>query len=76
MSLSTRDFDPINQKLTLVIDVNTLPDDTLQLLQQGILNPHIYVVGNMINFLRQSKFIVSEDININELKINKILVPV
>lgn len=76
LSLSTRDFDPINQKLTLVIDVNTLPDDTLQLLQQGILNPHIYVVGNMINFLRQSKFIVSEDININELKINKILVPV
>lgn len=76
LSLSTPDFDPISQQLTLVIDVNTVPDDALQLLNQGILNPHIYVVGNMINFLRQSKFIVSEDINISELQINQVIVPV
>jgi hypothetical protein len=71
LSLISRDFNPVTQQITLVVDVNTFPDDQLQLFQQWILNPHVYVISQMINFLRQSKFVISENINISELDIEK-----
>jgi hypothetical protein len=71
LSLVVKDFDPIQQHIALEIQVNTFPEDQLQLLNNGILNPHVYVIGTMINFLRQSKFIVSENIRISELNIEK-----
>ena len=71
LSLVFRDFDPVNNELTIVISVNTLAQDQEELLQKNILNPHVYVVSKMINLLRQSKFILSEDIVLHQLDIQR-----
>lgn len=76
LEIGFSDFDTKKQELTLSVGVNTLPDDSLQLLSSGVLNPHVYIIGHMINFLRQSKFVVSNDVSINELDIQKLIVPV
>jgi hypothetical protein len=71
LSITFNNFDPQSELLTLNIEVNTFPEDEVALLNKGILNPHIFVVTNLINLLRQSRFIQGEAIDVKNLKINK-----
>lgn len=64
-------FDPRSDSLTLSIEVNTFQEDELALISKGILNPHIFVVTNLINLLKQSTLIKDSGIDIKTLKINK-----
>jgi hypothetical protein len=64
-------FDPTKQTITFNIDVNTFQQDETALLKQWILNPHIFVVTNLLNLLRQSTFIVWDSIDMKNLKVKQ-----
>jgi len=71
LEISIKSFDPLQNNISFGIDLNTFQDDEIQLLNNGILNPHIYLATKIINLLRESKFVVAESINIKTLKVNK-----
>jgi hypothetical protein len=50
-------FDPRTETITFSIEVNTLQQDEAALIQAGIINPHIYIVTNLIHLLKQNRFI-------------------
>lgn len=62
-------FDATKQQISFTIDVNTFLQDELALIQKWILNPHIFVVSNLLNFLKQSKLIIGSSIDARQLKI-------
>lgn len=64
-------FDPRSQQLTFTVTVNSFQDDEVELFRKGILNPHIFIVSNIVNLLKQSTFVLGEFININQLDIDK-----
>lgn len=71
LSMMFQNFDPNSNKLSFNVEINTFQEDELQLLQKGILNPHIFVVTNLINLLKESKYILWESIDMRNLKVNK-----
>lgn len=68
-SIMFQKFDPSKDEITFTVTVNTFQQDELALLEQWILNPHIFVVTELVNFLKQSTFIVWESIDVKQLKI-------
>ena len=64
-------FDPTKQTITFNIDVNTFQQDETALLKNWIMNPHIFVVTNLLNLFRQSTFIVGNTIDAKNLKIKQ-----
>lgn len=72
LDVSMRSIDPLQNTINLWIEINTLKEDELQLTQsRWILNPHIYLVTSIINNLRESRYVITDTININSLKVNK-----
>lgn len=71
LAINIRNFDPLQNNISFGIDINTFQEDELQLLNKGILNPHIYLATKIINLLRESKFVVADPINLQTLKVNK-----
>ncbi len=66
-----KQFNPNNNRLIFTIEVNTFPQDELSLLNNWIINPHIFIITQLVNFLKQSRFILWSNIEINDIKINK-----
>lgn len=64
-------FDPQAQQLGFKIGINTLAEDEKALINQGILNPHIFILSRMINLLKASKFIMGNAIAINDMRIER-----
>jgi len=62
-------FDPKQDNVSFTIDLNTNPEDEIALSKQWILNPHLYVVTNLINLLRESLLIIWENIKADQVKI-------
>ncbi|MBP6910152.1 hypothetical protein KBC03_00975, partial [Patescibacteria group bacterium] len=58
LEIDIKNFDPLQNNISFEINLNTFQEDELQLLNKGILNPHIYLATKIINLLRESKFIV------------------
>lgn len=72
LDVSMRSIDPLQNTINLNIEINTFREDEVQLIQsKGILNPHIYLVTSIINNLRESRYVITETINISTLKVNK-----
>lgn len=71
LEINIKSFDPVQNNISFTIELNTFQEDELQLLNKGILNPHIYLATKIINLLRESKFVVAEPINLNSLKVLK-----
>ncbi len=71
LEINIKSFDPLQNQISFSIDLNTFQEDELQLLNKGILNPHIYLATKIIDLLRESKFVVAESINLSTLKVNK-----
>lgn len=71
LEIDIKNFDPLQNNISFEINLNTFQDDELQLLNKGILNPHIYLATKIINLLRESKFIVADPINLSTLKVIK-----
>lgn len=71
LAINIKSFDPLQNSISFSIELNTFQADELQLLNKGILNPHIYLATKIINLLRESKFVVASPINLSTLKVNK-----
>jgi hypothetical protein len=68
-SITFQAFDQNKDEITFNIDINTFKQDEIELAKKGILSPHIFIFNNLINNLKQSKFIVWESISTKSLKI-------
>lgn len=64
-------FAPNAKSLWFRIIVNTLPEDEAAFFARGIINPHIFIISNLVNLLKQSLFIIGDSINVNKLNIQR-----
>ncbi len=72
LEISMKSIDPLRNTINLNVEVNTFKEDEAQLTAtKGILNPHIYLVTSIINNLRESRYVLTDSINVNTLKVNK-----
>lgn len=69
-SITFQKFDQNKDEITFTIDINTFKQDEIELAKKWILSPHIFIFNNLINNLKQSKFIVWESISTKNLKID------
>lgn len=64
-------FTPNAQSLWFRVTVNTLPEDEREFMNNGIINPHIFIISQLVNLLKQSLFVIGESINVNTLNIQR-----
>jgi len=57
-SISFLKFNPKEENIEFTINLNTNSQDEIALNKQGILNPHVFIVTNLINLLKQSLLII------------------
>jgi hypothetical protein len=69
-SINFLKFNPKEEKVEFTIDLNTHSQDEIALNKQGILNPHVFIVTNLINLLKQSLLVIWEDIKADQIKTN------
>lgn len=69
-SINFLKFNPKDNKIDFTIDLNTNSQDEIALNKQWILNPHVFIVTNLINLLKQSLLIIWEDIKADQIKTN------
>lgn len=62
-------FDKNSNQITFNIDINTFKQDEIELTKKWILSPHVFILNNLINNLRQSKFILWKWIIVRSLKV-------
>jgi hypothetical protein len=53
------------------VEVNTSKQDEAALTAKWIINPHIFIVTNLLNLIKQSMFVISENIDAKQLKITQ-----
>ncbi len=75
-SIVFRSFDPSKDTIRFSIDVNTFQKDEIALLKKNILNPHMFVLTQLLNLLKQSRFIVGESIDVKKLNIQDKIVQI
>jgi len=68
-SLTFKRFDPTQRQISFTVEVNTFRQDELMLIKRGIINPHIFILTNLLNLIKQSVFVVSENIDAKSIKI-------
>jgi hypothetical protein len=72
LEIAMKNINPLDNTISLGVDINTFKEDEAQLTAtKNILNPHIYLVTNLINHLRESRFILADSINIPSLEVVK-----
>ena len=69
-TITFKEFNQNNDQITFEIEINTFKEDEAELAKQWILSPHIFIFNNLINNLKQSRFIVGDDISIKSLDVN------
>ncbi len=69
-SISFPEFNPKNTKIKFTTDLNTNTQDELALSKIWIINPHLFIVTDLINSLKQSLLVVGENIKIDQIKIS------
>jgi hypothetical protein len=57
--------------LSFSVTINTFVEDERAFLDEWILNPHIFIMSTLMGMLKQSLYIVWEDIGIDRLNIQK-----
>lgn len=68
-SITFKKYDPTQKQISFTVDVNTFKQDELALIKKGIINPHIFILSNLLNLIKQSVFVVSENIDAKSIKI-------
>ncbi len=72
IDVSVTSIDTVNNSISLMVDINTFKDDEAKLMSsKWVLNPHIYLITSIINQLRESRYVLTDSININTLNVNK-----
>lgn len=62
-------FNSNSNNISFSMNVDTFRQDEVSLIDKWILNPHIFVVNSLINFLKQSKFILWKDISSKNIRV-------
>lgn len=68
-SIIFKKYDPTQKQISFMVDVNTFKQDEVALIKKGIANPHIFIISNLLNLIKQSIFVVSENIDAKSIKI-------
>jgi hypothetical protein len=68
-AITFQNFDPTKKQISFKVEVNTFQQDEAALTKKGIINPHIFIVSNLLNLIKQSLFVISENIDAKQLKI-------
>lgn len=68
-TISFKEFNQADNEITFDIEINTLKEDEAELTKKWILSPHIFILDSLINSLRQSRFIVWDDISVKTLNV-------
>lgn len=68
-SITFKRYDPTQKEISFTVDVNTFKQDEIALIKQWIINPHIFILSNLLNLIKQSVFVVSENIDAKSIKI-------
>lgn len=62
-------FNPTQSIINFTTDINTNNQDELALNKLWISNPHLYIITNLINSLKQSLLVIGEGIKIDQINI-------
>ena len=68
--ISFKEFDQESNEMTFDIEINTFKEDEVELAKWWILSPHIFILNSLINNLKQSRFIIWNDISIKSIDVN------
>ena len=72
LDVSVRNIDTQNNTINLSITINTFKEDEAKLtLSDWILNPHIYLITSIVNHLRESRYVLTNSINVKQLVVDK-----
>lgn len=71
LTIMLNKFDTKTWNISFAIEVNTSLEDKNSLFAKGELNPHIFIVSQMVNLIRESLFVVWKWISIDTLKVTK-----
>lgn len=75
-SITFQRFDPRQKEISFNVTVDTFKQDEASLIRQGIFNPHIFVVTQLLDLLKQSLFVIWENIDAKQLKIQQKIIQV
>lgn len=75
-SITFQKFDPKQKEISFNVEVDTFKQDEASLIRQWILNPHIFVVTQLLDLLKQSLFVIGENIDAKQLKIQQKVIQV
>ena len=67
-SIKFRSFNKQTNELTFDIEINTFKEDEMELAKKWILSSHSFILTSLINNLKLSRAIVSEEISVNTIK--------
>lgn len=68
-TISFKEFNQESNEITFDIEINTFKEDEAELARIGILSPHIFILNSLINNLKQSRFIIWNDIAIKTIEV-------
>lgn len=68
-SINFQKFNKNSNQITFNIDINTFKQDEIELAKKWILSPHFFILNNLVNNLRQSRFILGKWIVVKTLKV-------
>ncbi len=68
-SITFTRYDPTEKLISFNVDVNTFKQDEVALIKKWIINPHIFIISNLLNLIKQSMFVVGENIDAKAIKI-------
>lgn len=69
-SITFKRYDPTQKQISFTLDVNTFKQDEIALIKKWIISPHIFILSNLLNLIKQSVFVVSENIDAKSIKIS------
>jgi hypothetical protein len=58
------------------VEVNTFLQDEVALIKKWIINPHIFIVSNLLDLIKQSMFVISENIDAKSVKVTPKIIKV
>lgn len=67
--ISFKEFNQESNEITFDIEINTFKEDEAELAKWWILSPHIFILNSLINNLKQSRFIIWNDISIKTIEV-------
>jgi hypothetical protein len=70
-SVTFKKYNPTQKEISFTVEVNTFKQDEVALIKKGIINPHIFILSNLLNLIKQSVFVISENIDAKSIKITQ-----